>query len=197
MELGDPDPQLGLGLGDRTGLPGSIAYLREAHPQGGWRSHGNYGQLAAFWLGVHAGLRDEGARIQSLLRDLQSDVVGDEAFRRTFVPLLNDHLSHLDGHHRIEDQLYFPKFRALDERMVAGFDLLERDHALIHHHLERSVEGARRLLKALGHRKARRGVAADFADRSSTLLDLLDRHLSDEEELIIPAILEHGERAIA
>jgi iron-sulfur cluster repair protein YtfE (RIC family) len=182
----------------RAGLPGEIAYLREVHPQPLWRGHANYGQMADFWLQVHHSLREHGrelALVTQALREGRSDADG---FQAAFVPRFNHFIQHLHGHHQIEDSAYFPRFRALDPRMVAGFDLLEHDHGLIHLQLLDTVGSARELLAALpqGGGEQRRAVDA-YAAASGQLLGLLTRHLADEEDLVIPAILEYGERSIS
>jgi hypothetical protein len=179
-------------LPDRAGLPDEIAYLRAAYPAPQWRAHRNYGELTAFWLQVHASLRDKGGQLQRTTEAFRDGRLDVDGFQRAFVPRFNQFLQHLTGHHQIEDHAYFPKFRALDPRMVAGFDLLEHDHAIIHETLLASVEQARALLAALGDPRARDAYAAT----SARLLGLLTRHLADEEELVIPAMLEHGERSV-
>jgi hemerythrin-like domain-containing protein len=191
-------PPADLLLPVRTGLPDDIACLREAYPQPLWRSHANYGEMADFWLQVHHSLREHGrelARVTAALREGEFDTAG---FQPLFVPRFNHFIQHLHGHHQIEDSAYFPRFRALDPRMVAGFDLLEHDHGLIHIQLLASVGSARDLLAALpeGGDGQRRAIDA-YADAAGQLLDLLVRHLADEEDLVIPAILEHGERSIS
>ena len=182
----------------RTGVSDELAYLRAAYPEASWRAHVNFGQLAAFWLQVHDSLRQHGSELGQLLhafRDGRYDAAG---FQRAFVPRLNQFLQHLNGHHQIEDAAYFPKFRALDPRMVAGFDLLENDHALIHDQLLATADDARVLLTALGQPgDARRRAADAYAATSGQLLKLLVRHLADEEEIVIPAMLEHGERRVS
>uniref|UniRef100_UPI0035CC7774 hemerythrin domain-containing protein n=1 Tax=uncultured Sphingomonas sp. TaxID=158754 RepID=UPI0035CC7774 len=184
-------------LPDRVGIPDAIAYLRAAYPAPQWRAHRNYGELTAFWLHVHASLRTQGAQLRQttdMFRDGQIDADG---FQRAFVPRFNHFLQHLTGHHQIEDHAYFPKFRALDARMVAGFDLLENDHEIIHAALLATVEQARALLAALPQAgDARRRAADVYAATSARLSDLLSRHLADEEDLVIPAMLEHGERSV-
>lgn len=184
-----------LTLGERTGLPDSLAYLRGKHPSARWRDHPNYGGLANFWKQIHNGLRAEGADLQSLTRNFQEGATTPDRFQRAFLPMLRSHLGNLDGHHQVEDRFYFPRFRALDDRMRAGFDLLERDHEAIHKLLQNSAEGANRLLASLQQdREAQRSAADNYADAAQRLLALLDRHLDDEEDLVIPAMLEHGER---
>lgn len=184
-------------LPTRTGLPDAVAYLRESHPKPTWRDHGNYGQLADFWLQMHDGLRQEGRQLHEAtgaFRENQADAAG---FQRFFVPRFNYFLQHLNGHHQVEDQAYFPKFRALDARMAAGFDILESDHRLIHESLLASVEAARGMLTGLSQGgNAQRRAVDDYGVLSERLLTLMLRHLDDEEDLVIPAMLEHGERSI-
>lgn len=185
-------------LPDRAGLPADIAYLRAAYPQPDWRTHANYGGLTDFWLQVHASLRDQAGQLVQTTDAFRSGRVDGQDFQRAFVPRLNHFLQHLNGHHQIEDAAYFPKFRQLDPRMVAGFDLLESDHATIHATLDATVADARHLIASLGGPGDDRGRALDrYAATSERLFGLLNRHLADEEDLVIPAMLEHGERSVS
>lgn len=187
----------GLALQSRSGIPASIAYLRDAHPAEQWSHHANFGALAAFWQEVHGELRREGMGLRALMDGFRESRLSLPDFQRAFAAMLGNHLNHLNQHHQIEDRLYFPRFRLLDPRMVAGFDLLERDHGLIHHQLEATAASANRLLAALGDEASLRYSAADaYVDDAEKLLRLLDRHLADEEDLVIPALLEHGEDSL-
>ena len=189
---------LDLALEDRTGLPDTLAYLRAGYPKEAWRAHHNFGQLTAFWLDTHQTLREHGRQLgqaTQAFREGQWDAAG---FRAFFVPRLNHFLQHLDGHHRIEDEVYFPKFRALDQRMIAGFDLLEQDHELIHEALMRSADSGRALLHAMTRGADLTKRAADtYAAEADRLLGLLVQHLADEEDLVVPAMLHHGERPVS
>lgn len=185
-----------LQLPERTGLPDDVAYLRAAYPAPHWRAHRNFGDLTAFWLQVHASLRAEAQHVAHTTRAFREGGgrIGREAFQRAFVPALNHFLQHLTAHHGIEDQAYFPKFRALDQRMAAAFDVLESDHEIIHATLETTVEHARALLSEPGDPR----FALDrYADTSERLFGLLGQHLADEEDIVIPAMLEHGERRVS
>ncbi len=187
-----------LRLPERLGLPDEIAYLRADYPKPQWQAHANYGQLADFWLHVHSSLRAHGGQLQQLTHGFRDGRHGPADFQRAFVPGINQFLQHLNAHHQIEDSAYFPKFRALDPRMVAGFDLLEADHHLIDAAIGATVDSARRMLAALAQdADAQRRSTDAYAAASDTLLDLLLRHLADEEDLVIPAMLEHGERSLA
>lgn len=147
---------------------------------------------------MHEGLREHG---RTLARETQAFADGSldpAGFLRAFVPRYNHLIQHLNGHHQIEDTAYFPRFRALDPRMVAGFDLLEQDHGAIHEALLTSVRKAQGLVSALSAvADAPQRALDDYASAAQTLLDMLVRHLADEEDLVIPAILQHGERSIA
>jgi hemerythrin-like domain-containing protein len=183
-------------LATRGAIGDDLAYLRAAYPQPDWRAHANFGQLADFWLHIHASLRAEAAAVETSLTAFRDGKLDAQAFQRRFVPDLNRFLQHLNGHHQVEDHAYFPKFRALDPRMARGFDLLDADHHAIHDELEHNVAGARTLLAALAGSGAVDCAAADYAERSRALLAMLNRHLADEEDLVIPAMLEHGERRV-
>jgi iron-sulfur cluster repair protein YtfE (RIC family) len=187
-----------LTLESRPGLPDELAYLRAAYPKEEWREHRNFGGLSAFWLQIHASLRDEGRHLSELTTAFREGRLDAGAFQRSFLPRLNRFLQHLDGHHRIEDDFYFPKFRELDQRLVAGFDLLEADHEHIHEALLASASSGSALLTSLGHGPdATRGAADTHGTDIERLLKLLVRHLADEEDLIVPAMLHHGERPVA
>ena len=184
-------------LPDRTGLSDEIAYLRAAYPAAKWQSHRNYGELTAFWLHVHASLREQAARLDGMTASFREGSMAVGAFQAAVVPGLNHFLHHLSGHHGIEDQAYFPKFRALDPRMAAGFDVLESDHGIIHARLEATLDAARTMLRAFGMPGDSRPAVDAYAGTSHILFAQLVRHLADEEEIVIPAMLEHGERRVS
>ncbi|HST44731.1 MAG TPA: hemerythrin domain-containing protein [Luteimonas sp.] len=185
-------------LTTRSSVPSGVAYLRSRFPADGWRAHPNYGQLTAFWLHVHANLRMGSAQLQEALDAFRMDPCDPRAFGRRFAPGLAGFHQHLDAHHRIEDQAYFPKFRAIDPRMAIAFDMLESDHAIIHAAIERSLRSARQLLASLDAGGDPVRFAADrHAHDSGRLSALLVRHLADEEDIVVPAMLEFGERSVA
>ena len=195
----DPAPPADLQLPTRRGLPYDIAYLRAAYPRAQWQGHGNYGELADFWLQIHDSLRRQGGQLKQATDAFgQGQWPAGADFPSVFVPRFNQFLGHLNGHHQIEDSAYFPRFRALDPRMGVGFAILEADHGLIHERIVASVDAARTLLQALAQGgDAQRHAADAYSGATDRLLDLLGRHLADEEDLVIPGMLEHGERSLA
>ena len=185
-----------LSLETRDGLPDTVAYLRASFPQQDWRRHANFGELSAFWLQVHEHLRGQGAALNQATTDYREGRADAVRFRQYFVPTLSHFLQHLNGHHQIEDRFYFPKFRALDPGMVAGFELLDSDHRLIHEALVATAENANRLLQSPEEGDEARRTADAYARAADRLLALLNRHLADEEDLVIPAMLQHGEQRV-
>jgi len=194
----DQAPPAGLQLPTRSGLPDDIAYLRAAFPRAQWQGLANPVDLADFWLQIHDSLRSQGDQLKQAADAFgQGDWPAGADFASVFVPRFNQFLGHLNGHHQIEDSAYFPRFRALDPRMAVGFAILEADHRLIHEQIVASVDAARALLQALAQgRDVQRRAAEAYSGAEHRLLDLLGRHLIDEEDLVIPAILKHGERSL-
>lgn len=185
----------------RQGLPPDLRALLARYPRDVWMTHANLGATARFWLERHDMFREFGSALSAGLADHREGRVDIPAFRRWFAPRLGFFLQNLEGHHQIEDQHYFPAFQAAERSLAHGFDLLENDHGVIHDDLLATAETANLFLQAEGEAggRAEDGVrwAADaYADASERLLRRLIRHLADEEDLIIPLILDRGEATI-
>lgn len=180
-------------LENRAALPDALSVLARELPRPEWEGHPNFDGLTRFWLERHLMFR-------KLLEHLQTEsrafVVGDreamEHGRRTHRyagALLNE----LHGHHMIEDMQYFPVLARLEPRLQTGFDLLDRDHKALDGHLHALADSTNALLRRVGD--------ADARDRGGELLaeldrfaPFMDRHLEDEEDLVVPVILKNGAR---
>jgi hemerythrin-like domain-containing protein len=118
-------------------------------------------------------------------------------FRAWFPPRLQFFLQQLNAHHQVEDLHYFPVFQAAEARLAHGFDVLETDHKVIHEQIAATVETANAFLRtAVNDPDPLRRSGERYVETSGALLRLLIRHLSDEEDLIIPLILDRGEAAL-
>jgi iron-sulfur cluster repair protein YtfE (RIC family) len=181
--LSDP-----LDLDVRSGLPPEWLYLRDAYPRDRW-GEPSLDQMAQHWLQIHGGFRRHQAHMAMLVegwRAGQTDAVG---LHRRLIPALQNFVQHLDMHHNIESQNYFPHFAQAEPRIAAGIELLDRDHDAIHGHLEAMVQTGR------AFHEAATANAPDIADRAARLAETLDRsapqlarHLEDEEDIVIPLI---------
>jgi hemerythrin-like domain-containing protein len=141
--------------------------------------------------------RELGGVLTNVIADYREGKLTAPQFAQFFAPRLNFFLGQLDGHHRIEDDHYFPVFANAEKRLKRGFDILDADHHTIHEGLERNAETANAFLRALQDTDDKQRFAADaYADENTRLVAMLTRHLADEEDLIIPLILDRGDRGL-
>lgn len=186
-----------LKLEARVGWPDELRVLLQAYPREVWPGHENLGEMARFWLDRHNGFRQLGGVLLKADSDFREELLTPDEYRRFFAPRLQFFLQGLEGHHQIEDHHYFPVFRAAETRLLRGFDVLEADHEAIHAGMMRVADAANALLGAIeGDPEALRTATNLYAEESERLVRRLHRHLDDEEDLIVPVILDQGERKL-
>ena len=180
-----------LDLDRRAGLPDALRVLLEEYPRAGWADDPGFDGLVRFWLERHLMFR-------RLLDTLRTDATG--ALEREIAPdthaarlgrLGGVFVNDLQMHHGIEDQHFFPVLSKRDARIARGFEMLDADHHAIDAHLDRFVSAANDLLQGLREDGARDRLAGVLRNLER-LERLLDRHLTDEEDLIVPVILKYG-----
>ncbi|MGQ7791973.1 hemerythrin domain-containing protein [Faunimonas sp. B44] len=178
---------------ERAGLPEDLQILLQKYPRVTWADHRNLGALARFWMGRHDMFRE----LSDALADGAGRYLGGEidgaGFRRWFAPRIAFFLDQLEGHHQIEDLHYFPLLSAAEGRLSRGFDLLETDHQTIHRALEELGSAWHRLDETLRSGADGRAAGEGMAQTLDGFLSPLRRHLADEEDLIVPVILDRGE----
>ena len=170
--------------------PRELVFLLERHPRETWPAARS--ASAAFWLEVHERLRRDGAGLRHAGDDYLRGQHTTAQLAAVAAPRLRGLVAAMQGHHQIEDHEYFPAFRRTEPRLARGFDLLEAEHSA----LLRDVETALAALTELratteandGELAARRYVAA-----ADALCERLLRHLRDEEDLVVPLLLERGD----
>jgi hypothetical protein len=181
----------------RPGLPEDLRWLAAKYPREDWQAHVNIGGMANMWLQRHDMFRELGGVLTNVIADYREGKLTAPQFAQFFAPRLNFFLGQLDGHHRVEDDHYFPVFANAEKRLKRGFDILDADHHTIHEGLERNAETANAFLWALQDTDDKQRFAADaYADENTRLVAMLTRHLADEEDLIIPLILDRGDRGL-
>jgi hemerythrin-like domain-containing protein len=183
-------------LDARTGWPADLRLLIDRYPREVWTSHANLGAMAQFWLSRHAMFREIGAALEEAAAAFRDGTASAADFRAWFPPRLQFFLQQLNAHHQIEDLHYFPVFQAAESRLAHGFDVLESDHKLIHAQIEVAVKAANAFVRTAVNDDALRGAGERYAAQSDTLLRLLTQHLGDEEDLIIPLILDRSEATL-
>lgn len=159
---------------ERKGLPDDLRWLAEKYPRENWQGHANIRGVANMWLQRHDMFRELGGMLTNGIGDYREGRLTAPDFAR-----------------------WFPVFAKAETRLKRGFEILDADHHTIHEGLERNAEAADAFIKTLQKSEDRQRFAADaYADENSRLIAMLTRHLADEEDLIIPLILDRGDVAL-
>ena len=194
--IASPEIPHGLALDTRSGWPADLRCLIEQYPRDCWQAHANLGDMAQFWLSRHDMFREIGASLADATTAFREGKLAAQDFRTFFPPRLQFFLQQLNAHHQIEDLHYFPVFQAADARLAHGFDVLETDHKVIHAQIAATVDAANAFLRTPVNDAGIGAAGERYAATGDALLRLLGRHLGDEEDLIIPLILDRSEAAL-
>ncbi|MDU8911796.1 hemerythrin domain-containing protein [Aestuariicoccus sp. MJ-SS9] len=174
-----------LSLDTRTGLPDALRVLLADFPREMWDTHPHFAGLVQFWLDRHMMFRRLMEALQADAEaavDRKLDAPSHQARLARYGGML---VNQLHGHHQIEDMHYFPVLSGMETRLARGFEILDHDHHALDDVLERFTKTANGLLQG----KVEAGV---LREELTGFNRFLDRHLIDEEELIVPVILKHG-----
>ena len=175
----------------RAGLGASIRATLPDWPRERWAATPGYAGFPAHFLGVHAGLRDASAGLVDRIEAVADAPAGarDELWRRTDVAGLAGALtSHAHHHHDLEEANLFPWLASSRPAFARAMRLLDGDHRVLEETLGRveasAVRDARGAVRGHDDRTLGEALAA-----ARDLSALLVRHLADEEEIAVPALL--------
>jgi len=174
-----------LDLINRERFPDALRVLLESYPR-----------LTRFWLDRHLMFRrllDQMAGDAEALLDRKS---APEAYARKLHQYGGMFLNQLHQHHSIEDAHFFPRLMTLDKRMEHGFTLLDADHHTLEDLLERFAKTANAALNGLEDSPKFRDLVASVLREVSSFEPMLNRHLEDEEDLIVPVILKYAPQGL-
>ncbi len=184
----DPDSDL---LFVRRGLPEDLQFLKVRYPRDSWRRPGALSAMSRFWLQRHNFFRQLSEQLSGSISNLREGEIDPKPFAEWFAPRLQYLLSDLEAHHNIEDVHYFPMFRAAEPRLQRGFEILDSDHHVIHGLLEDNAVAVKHFLESLDKGGDTMLFAAEaYGKKADRLVAGLMRHLEDEEDLIIPLVLD-------
>jgi len=184
-----------LDLTARPSLPDDLKVLLGAYPRAVWGDHPNFGPMTRFYLDRHAMFREALGVLNKQTEDAIDKRLDPDAYGRNFARIASFFLQQLTAHHHIEDMSFFPALTRLEPRLAHGFEMLETDHVAIHGALEEFQGDGNTLLQALAEGPpdlALGRMQGALADMEA----LLNRHLTDEEDLVVPIILDKGEAAL-
>jgi iron-sulfur cluster repair protein YtfE (RIC family) len=185
-----------LDLARRTGLPEALRALVAAYPREAWEAHPHFAGLVRFWLERHLMFRRLDAALAAETQAAISGDVDPRAFAATLARLGSAFTGELVAHHHVEDMHYFPLLERREGRLARGFAMLDRDHHALDAHLAAYAEAANAVLRKTGAPDLPDRIGA-FEEQARRLGSLLDRHLIDEEDLVVPVILKHGPGGLA
>lgn len=176
-------------VGMRDGLPLAIrpTLLEEAAQD--WKAHPRFAGKARFFMNIHRQLLDGAdwlaAASQKLLDVAEGDLI-DQIAASQIDPKTRHLLNFAHGHHEIEDHGYFPQFIQLYPDLEPAMTLLDGDHQI----LDKTLNGVETSINELRH--PNRDAIAKLHRNASALKKIMHRHITDEEEVIIPIFLRHG-----
>lgn len=176
-----------LALDQRSRLPDALRVLLKAYPRHTWESDPGLDDLARFWLDRHLMFRRLLDQLQTITRARLSKELEPMHFAARLSQLGSTFVGELHVHHNVEDLHYFPRLAEQDPRIEQGFELLHTDHMALETHIAAFVSCAESILQT--PQQAEIGPLGEEIDH---LARLLDRHLTDEEEIVVPVILKYG-----
>lgn len=177
-------------LEHRQGLPDALRVLLADYPRDRWEGHRNFDGLTRFWLDRHLSFRRLLPMLQTRARAIADAT--EEPDPRVLLRLAGGLINDLHGHHQVEDHHYFPLLAQAEPRLEAGFSLLDADHHALDAHLHALADHTNALLRALHEGQPIRESAARLDAALTPFGGFLDRHLTDEEDLVVPVILHHA-----
>lgn len=168
-------------------LRAALAGLAQWPPER-WAGHPAYGGLASHWQEIHHGMLHNLTAIERTLRALAEDRLADAERVRLVaevVPVARHATDHLHGHHRLEDESMFPQLLRGTPALARPLRLLEADHIVLN-----AVLGPfERALAALPDATASASAWDAVAAAGERVARVARRHIQDEEEIVIPAVL--------
>jgi hypothetical protein len=178
-------------LSHRKGLPDALRVLLDELPRETWERHPNFDGLTRFWLERHLMFREVLKRLRSGSEGFIDGKIEVRRYANETARYGGFLLNELHGHHNIEDHHYFPKLQALDTRLERGFELLDADHHALDGHIHGLAGAANAFLQSVGQ-PGERDRAGELNAALAGFETFLDRHLVDEEDLIVPVILKYA-----
>lgn len=181
-------------LTERDKLPDALRVLLKQYPRDLWQSHQNFDKLTRFWLERHLMFRRALAQWQADTQSFLDKNSDARAHGRMTARIGGFLINELHGHHHIEDAHYFPVLSAAETRLARGFEVLDADHHTLDAVLQDLTETANTHLRALSGGADAITSAGAVLQRLEGFERFLNRHLLDEEELVVPVILHHALR---
>ncbi|UWQ14920.1 hemerythrin domain-containing protein [Aliiroseovarius sp. M344] len=176
-------------------LPEDMRLLLRDYPRDAWPDHPNFAVSIQNWMGAHIMFGQLAELVRANAEGYLDKQIAPDDHARRLSQYGNLLVQNLHGHHHWEDRSFFPELSSADTRFDKGLDTLEADHIELDDLLDRFTRQANRVvtLTQLDETQAYEEAYA-VRDMTSVLQGFLSRHLTDEEDLVVPILLHHKMR---
>ena len=145
----------------------------------------DYAYKTSGWLKVHTNIRKR-QRILTQISEAYIDGEFDWAeYRSQILKRINMHVLKLHQHHGVEDEGFFPEFVSMYPKLAPAFEILGHDHEYLNKLLDTLQVQNDQLARSEDEDKA---LAEALHKTLEAVTDLLQQHLTDEEDLVIPIL---------
>lgn len=163
-----------------------------------WSQHQRFSGEAEFWLQIHKALR--GATDELPQRCAAHLLILDEPTERRkhltrLSQLGGQIIHHTHTHHHVEEHHFFPLLKRAYPKLVNHIKLLDGDHRVLTSTLDQ-LENAFKSMPVIEDEadKKQQSLLAIKSEElyrvAKNLQRLFSRHINDEEEICIPALLQ-------
>ena len=145
----------------------------------------DYAYKTSGWLKVHTNIRKR----QRILVQISEAYISGEfdwsEYRSQILKRINMHVLKLHQHHEVEDDGFFPEFVSMYPKLAPAFEILGHDHGYLNGLLDKLQIQNDQLARSEIEDKA---LAEELHKTLVAVTDLLQQHLTDEEDLVIPIL---------
>ena len=145
----------------------------------------DYAYKTSGWLKVHTNIRKR----QRILVQISDAYISGEfdwsEYRSQILKRINMHVLKLHQHHGVEDDGFFPEFVSMYPKLAPAFEILGHDHEYLNELLDKLQIQNDQLARSEIEDKA---LAEELHKTLVAVTDLLQQHLTDEEDLVIPIL---------
>lgn len=181
------------GIDQRSGLPDDLRVLLLDYPKDQWRAHQNFSGALRHWLDQHHMFCKSLHTLQSESQYFVDGARAPDRYATLITHVGGFLISELQSHQKFEDEQYFPRLAKLDNRLTTGFAMLEQDHRQMDTVVQDTWDTGQTLISQIRTNSEAAIMTADRLLRVlKTFEHLLNRHLIDEEELVVPVILAYN-----
>ncbi|MGM8871030.1 hemerythrin domain-containing protein [Psychrobacter sp. 2Y5] len=145
----------------------------------------DYAYKTSGWLKVHTNIRKRQRILMQISDAYQNGEFDWAEYRSQILKRINMHILKLHQHHGVEDEGFFPEFVSMYPKLAPAFEILGKDHDYLNALLDELQIQNDALARSEVEDKA---LAKELHDTLVKVTDLLQQHLTDEEDLVIPIL---------